>query len=225
MPGAPSQPVTVTRIPFRASRYARPLAAALVAWGVLGLVLIGLVAVTVEPALATADALGQRETVTEVQAALDTTVDALGGVNASVVDGRRAAEDAALAVRDIAATTEQLAQGMSLSIFGTQPFLPIAQGFRQQTASLQQLATDLDALTASLRRNESDVATLRTSALVLRERVDSVMPASAIPASTLRPLLYALLAWLALPALGAIGAGIWLLRSVPSVAARRRSAA
>lgn len=217
--------MSVSRIPLAARRYARPLGLALAAWGLLGLVLIGLVALTVEPALDTADALGQRETVTDVQAALDTTVASLGGVGASVVEGRRAAEDAGIAVREIAATTEQLAQGMSLSIFGAQPFLPIAEGFRRQTHSLEQLATDLDALTTSLRRNESDVAALRASAVVLRDRVDSVVPASAVPASSLRPLIYALLAWLALPAIGAIGAGVWLIRSAPAVGSRRRHAA
>lgn len=217
--------MSLTRIPLTAGRYARPLGLALVAWGVLGLVLIGLIVVTVEPALATADALGQRETVTDVQAALDTTVASLGGVGASVVEGRRAAEDAGIAVREIAATTDQLAQAMSLSLFGAQPFLPIAQGFERQTASLEQLALDLDALSTALRRNESDVAALRASAVVLRDRVDRIVPASAVPAADLRPLLYALLGWLALPALGAIGAGTWLLRSAPAGAARRRHAA
>ena len=196
-----------------AGRYARPFGLALVAWGLLGLVLIGVAGTTLEPALTTADALGERETALELRAALDTTVASLGGVGTSVVEGRRASEDAGTAVRDIAATTDQLAEAMSLSIFGAQPFLSIAQGFERQTTSLEQLARDLDALTTALRRNETDVAALQQSAVVLRDRVDRLVPAASTPVANLRPLLYSLLAWLALPALAAIGAGVWLLLS------------
>jgi hypothetical protein len=217
--------MTMTRIPATAGRFARPLGIALVAWGLLGLVLIGLVGVSIEPALATADALAENGTAADLEAALNTTVASLGGVGISVLEGRRAAEDAGTAVREIAATTDQLAEAMSLSIFGAQPFLSIAQGFERQTTSLEQLARDLDDLTAALRRNASDVAALQASALVLRDRVHSIMPASSAPASDLRPLIYALLAWLALPALAAIGAGAWLLRSAPLLPAQRRQAA
>lgn len=201
-------------------RYARPLGLALAAWGVLGLILIALVAVNAEPALAAAETLSERETTDEIKTALETTIVSLGGVETSVVEGRRAAEGAGTAVREIARTTDQLAEAMSLSLFGQQPFLSIAQGFDRQTASLGDLAVDLDDLVSALRENETDVAALRASAVVLRDRVGRLAPASPVPASTLRPLLYALLAWLALPALGAIAAGTWLLRSPPT---RRRA--
>ncbi len=217
--------MTTPQIPSGAGRYARPFGLALVAWGLLGLVLIWLVAATAEPALSSADALGERETAVELRTALDTTVASLSGVGTSVLEGRRAAEDASTAVREIATTTDQLAEAMSLSIFGAQPFLSIAQGFERQTTSLEQLARDLDALTTALRRNETDVAALEASALVLRDRVDRIVPASSVPASTLRPLLYALLGWLALAAVGAIGTGVWLVRSAPLTAAHRRHAA
>jgi hypothetical protein len=217
--------MAMARIPAAARPYARPLGLALLVWGLLGMVLIALVAVSIEPTLAAADALAENETAADIQGALDTTVVSLDGVGTSVAEGRRAAQDAGTAVREIAATTEQLAQAMSLSIFGAQPFLSIAQGFERQTTSLEELARDLDALTAALRRNETDVAALRQSAFLLRERVDRIVPASTAPASDLRPLIYALLAWLALPALGAIGAGAWLLRSAPLLPAHRRQAA
>lgn len=193
-------------------RYARPLGLALVAWGLLGLALITFIAVTVGPALATADALGDGETATEIRAALETTVHSLDGVGLSVAEGRGAAEDAAKAVREIAATTDQLASAMSVSFLGAQPFLPIAEGFRRQTASLGQLGQDLDALARALIRNQRDVEDLRASAVVLRDRVERIVPGSSAPASALRPLLYALLGWLALPALAAIGGGVWLMR-------------
>lgn len=194
-------------------RYLRPLGLALAAWGVLGLVLIAFVGVTAEPALAAAESLTERETVDEIKTALESTIVSLGGVGTSVVEGRRAAEGAGVAVREIARTTEQLAGAMSLSLFGAQPFLSIAQGFDRQTESLEDLAADLDDLAAALRQNEADVAELRASAVILRDRVGRIAPASPVATSTLRPLLYALLAWLALPAIGAIGAGFWLLRS------------
>ncbi|HUG55736.1 MAG TPA: hypothetical protein VMJ92_01560 [Candidatus Limnocylindrales bacterium] len=195
------------------ARHARPLGLALVAWGLLGLALIAFIAVSVGPALASADALGERETATEIRAALETTVRSLDGVGLSVADGREAAEDAARAVRDIAATTDQLAGAMSISFLGAQPFLPIAEGFRRQTASLEQLGQDLDALARALIRNQRDVEDLRASAVVLRDRVERIVPAESTAAPTIRPLLYALLGWLALQAFAALGAGAWLLRS------------
>jgi len=206
-------------------RYARPLGLALTAWGVFGLVLIGFVGVTAEPTLAAAESLTERETADEIKTALESTIVSLGGVGTSVVEGRRAAEGAGTAVREIAATTEQLAEGMSLSIFGAQPFLSIAQGFDRQTESLADLATDLDDLAAALRQNEADVTKLRASAVILRDRVGLIAPASQGATSTLRPLIYALLAWFGLPAIGAIGAGVWLLRSASAGATRQRHTA
>lgn len=193
-------------------RHPRPLGFALALWGLLGLVLIGFVAVTAEPALAAAESLTEREAVDEIKTALESTIVSLGGVGTSVVEGRRAAEDAGVAVREIARTSEQLAGAMSLSVFGAQPFLSIAQGFDRQTESLEDLAADLDDLAAALRQNEADVAELRASAVILRDRVGRATPTSPIAASTLRPLVYALLAWLALPALAAIGGGVWLMQ-------------
>src|SRR3990172_6957584 len=108
----------------------------------------------------------------------------------------------------------QVAQAMSLSIFGQQPFRTIAAGFAQQSADLETLARELDDLGTALGRNEADVRDLRDHIGALHART-SVLASSPVVAGggRIAPLAYALLGWLALQALAALWLGIVVWRA------------
>jgi hypothetical protein len=101
---------------------------------------------------------------------------------------------------------------MSISIFGAQPLLSLASGFRQQGTDLAALADQLDELGASLAKNGDDVRVLREEVATLHTRATALGSAPAGP-SWLVPALLVLVAWMALPPLAALLGGIVLLRA------------
>ena len=199
----------LTRSAARATgRSARTLAAALIAYGVLGCVVVLALTLAVAPAMSTLDALARSSA--DVQGTLTTTRDAFDGFGTSLIEARRSSERAASTARTTAKTARQLGDAMGISIFGARPLLPIANGFQQQSSDLDALATELDALGTALARDETDVESLRDQVTALRDRA-IVLSASAPETLPLAPILYALLAWLALQAIGAIwvGGALW----------------
>lgn len=196
----------------------RRLGAVLVAYGLAGLLLLGMF-------LAAADAAIQRLAVVDPAAgpladattALGDAASAFGGFGTSLADAQRAAAESATASRDAAVTADRLADGMSISIFGAQPLLGIAQDFRREAADLDAVARSLDTLAASLRANQDDVALIRADLDALRLRLEAARSGGA-SVEPLRALVTLLVLWLALPAIASLGAGAWLLRA----AERRR---
>ena len=197
----------IARVP---PQIARPLAAALMAYGAAGALLISLLALSVAPAMATLDALAGSSV--EVHRALTTTRDAFDGFSVSLVEARRATARAATSARTSASTARQLADAMGISILGARPLLPIAQGFEQQRKDLEALAVELDALAETLQTDEKDVRALRDQVLVLRDRAD-LLGAAAGSGPSLAPIFYALLGWLGLQAVAAVWAGTMLWRA------------
>jgi hypothetical protein len=187
----------------------RILGTALVAYGVVGLLLVAVLALSIAPALATLDAIAR--STTEVERTLATTRDAFDGFATSLVEARRSTQQAAITARSTATTARQLADGMSISIFGVQPLVSIAGGFRQQSTDLAALADDIDALGAALSRDERDVRAVRDRISELHDRtvLAASSPATAIP---LAPILYALLLWIAAQAAAAVWLGVLLWR-------------
>jgi hypothetical protein len=194
-------------------RALRRLGVALVAYGLSGLVLLAIF-------VAVADAAIQRVALVdpaagplaEATVALRDTASAFAGFETSLADAPRATVDAAATARGGAATAARLADGMSLSIFGAQPFLPLAQDFRRQATDLESMARSLDVLARSLEANRGDVTTIREDIEVLRVRLESAR-SGGLSVEPLRALVFMLVAWLALPAAVALGAGIWVLRA------------
>jgi len=191
-------------------RTARAIAAALMAYGIAGALLVLVLSLAVAPAMGAIDALARSSA--DVQRTLTTTRDAFDGFGVSLVEARLSARRAATTARSTAATAKQLADAMGISIFGARPLLQIATGFDQQSSDLEALATELDKLASALQRDERDVTVLRDQMDVLRERaaVIGVMTAPTVP---IAPILYALLAWMGVQAVAAIGAGVALWRS------------
>lgn len=189
-------------------------AGALIAYGVSGMLLLAALSASLLPMTATIDAVARSSN--DVRSTLVTTQNAFDDFGTSLATARRSAQRAADAARSSAAAAKQLADGMSISIFGAQPLIGLAAGFRQQSSDLQSLADELDRLATSLGTNETDVHAIRVEISSLSSRVAVIGGGSAL----LLPALFVLLAWLAVPAVIAVWVGIALLRA-PAI--RRRA--
>ncbi len=194
-------------------RRARVAAAALVTYGAIGLVLAIALAAAIAPALAGIDALSRSSV--DARRALSSTTDAFDGFAVSLVDARLAAERAADSARSSAATARRLGDAMSLSVFGAQPLLPIANDFRRQSEDLEGLAAGVDQLAAALSANELDVRVLRDDVSVLRDRIAGLDSASALQAAPVGVVLLLVVAWFAACALAFVVAGLALWRYAP----------
>ena len=197
----------------------RRLGIALIAYGIAGVLLLGVSALIADAALqrlSVADPAGSA--FAEASAALGDTANAFAGVGVSLADAERAVAQASTSARNASATSTRLSDGMGLSIFGAQPFLPLAQDFRRNATDLAAMADGLDTLARSLKANQTDVAKIKNDLAILRVRLEAGRTPG-IPIDALRALVMLLVAWLALPAIAAVGGGTWLLRSV-----RRRGA-
>jgi hypothetical protein len=201
---------------------ARVIAAALIAYGLAGIVVLGALAIAVLPMTNTIDTIARSSA--DVSEALASTRDAFDGFGASLTEAQRSAERAAVAARSSSQAASQLANGMSLSIFGAQPLLSLATGFRQQSDDLAALAAELDALAVSLSRNGDDVRELRTDVATLHTRATSLGTSSTGP-SWLVPALLVLFVWMAVPPLVALVGGLLLLRASTGRRAGRHASA
>jgi hypothetical protein len=203
---------------------ARRAGAGLLGFGVVGIVLLALLAVVLTrafDALSIVDAsAGPLEQATS---AVGDAATAFAGFGTSLTAAQRSAASAATTSRNASATATRLADAMGVSFFGAQPFLPLAQDFRQQASDLDAMARDLDALATSLQENHSDVSTIRSDLADLHARLQHA--GAPLPLGPLRVLAALLLLWLALPALAAIALGAWLVRASGRGASRREAAA
>lgn len=193
-------------------RGARRAGLGLVLFGAIGVVLIAVVAFVLE------DAYRQLELVDTGSGPLAQATSAIGdaataftGFGTSIGQAERSATSAATTSRNASDTATRLADAMSLSFFGAQPFLPLAQGFRQQATDLTAMANDLDRLATALHQNETDISTLHADLADLHARLGtSGVP---LPLGLLRVLSGLLLLWLSVPAFAALAFGVWLLRA------------
>ena len=208
------QPVTsaahnVVRFPRRRADR-RTIATALIGYGAIGLLMVIALALSVAPALSTLDAVARSSS--DVERTLATTRDAFDTFGRSLVDGRRSTEQAALTARHASATAKQLGDAMSISIFGAQPLLSLATGFRQQATDIESLAIDLDALGTDLSRDQRDVGAIRDQIAALHDRT-VLISASGMWSLPIGPVLYLVLLWLGAQAAAALWIGVVLWRS------------
>jgi hypothetical protein len=201
---------------------ARLIAAALIGYGLTGIVVLSALAIAVLPMTSTLDTIARSSA--DVSEALASTRDAFDGFGASLTEAQRSAERAAVAARSSSQAAGQLANGMSLSIFGAQPLLSLATGFRQQSDDLAALAGELDLLAASLSRNGDDVRELRADVATLHTRA-TVLGSSSTGPSWLVPALLILVLWLAIPPIAALLGGVLLLRASTGRRAGRHASA
>lgn len=197
------------------ARHQRAIALSLAAYGATGLFALLAFAAALGPVLAAADTFARSSS--EASVALAASVDAFDGFATSLTEARAAAERAAGTASGSAAVARDLAGRMSISIFGVQPLLSLAQSFRRQGEELEALSSELSELAVALERNQADVATLRSSVAVIRDRFGALgaRAGSAAGADVGVPV-YALLAWLAFLPTVSLAAGVALWRDAAS---------
>ena len=198
----------IIRIPRRRNAR-RVISSALVAYGALGLLLVLTLGVSVAPALSTLDALARSSS--DVERTLAATRDAFDTFGSSLVEARRSSEQAAITARGASTTAKQLADGMSISIFGAQPLIGLATSFRKQSTDIDSLATDLDALGTTLSRDERDVRAIRDQIAALHDRT-VLISSTQISSLPVAPVLYLLLLWMGAQAAAAVWIGVLIWR-------------
>ena len=195
----------------------RPLLAwGLILYGVVGLVLIlggaviGLgLASRVERLAVTADG-----TLVAAVRSTEAAADAFTNVDASLSEAEGSADAAASLARDASGTLASLARSMELSVFGAQPLLPLAGDFDASAQQAAALGETLDQVGGSLGDTRVDVAQIGAELELLGVELGGLRDASGSGASAppLTALVLLLLAWLLVPAVGGLLAGIALLR-------------
>ena len=201
-------------------RRSRAIAAVLIAYGLAGVVILGILTSAVIPMTNTLDTIARSSA--DVGQVLASTRDAFDGFGSSLTEAQRSAERAAAAARSSSQAARGLANGMSISIFGAQPLASLASGFRQQADDLSALADELDVLARSLSQNGADVRELREEVATLHTRA-TWLGSSAQGPAWLVPALLLVILWLAVPPIGALIVGVLLLRASTGHHAARRA--
>ena len=189
-------------------------------YGVLGLVLVGAAVLSLGPLLTraslAADSAG--DSLAAAATALDHTAAAFDGFGHSLADAKTSSAHASQLLKDASNTSAQLADAMSVNIFGAQPLLSIAQSFRRNTDELRGVSEDVSTMSEAIGRNATDVAAVRDDLAVLRDRVAQLARDAAASKDgprvepALRVIVYGLAIWLGLLATASFVAGAVLLR-------------
>lgn len=192
----------------------------LIAYGLAGLLLIvagavaGLdVASRIERLAADADG-----TLAAAARATDAAASSFTNVDSSLSEAQESATTAAALSRDASGTLRSLALAMELSLFGAQPLLPLAAEFNTSADQAAALAETLATVGGSLADTRTDVVRVGTELDLLSGQLESLRSSSGGEAGAPPPLrlfIGLLLAWLAVPAVGALIAGLAILRRPP----------
>jgi hypothetical protein len=209
----------------------------MIVYGALGLGLLAVTAAAVTGPLGDVRRLstsmeGQRQGIIR---ALETTArtleDAgtgLGRLDTSLARAHDSTGQAGTLSRGVAETMRQLSAAMAIQILGAQPLIGLSASFDQSAAQLEALGGSIDGIASSLDANSADLRLTRNDISDLRTQVQSMTltlrggPSLEVPAATIdgvRLVLFALMAWLAVLALGITLAGLALV--VRSRAPRR----
>ena len=190
------------------------------AWGLVAYGLLGL-ALSIIGFTYGLDAAGQIErlaeaTGTTLEAAARSTsaaADSFDSIDGSLVDAGESISQAATLSADAGATLDELSVAMNLSIFGAQPLAPLADEFADAAAQADELASTLTTSASSVTDVRADAAAVGAEldglATELEALRDSV-PDTSVP---VRGLVALLMAYLTLPAVAALVAGLLLLRA------------
>jgi len=193
----------------------RLLGWALLLYGVIGVVLV------LGGALAGLDAASRVErlassasgTLGAASRSIDAAAAAFTNVDASLDESQESAGAAAALARDASVTLGSLGQAMQLSVFGAQPLLPLADDFADSADQASALADTLDNVAASLDDTRTDVTAIGDQLDELATELGTLQDASGTSGDPppVRLIVLLLLAWLLVPALGGMVAGLVLL--------------
>lgn len=197
----------------------RALGWALILYGILGLVLV------VGGALIGLQAAGRVERLVSaadgalLAAARSTraAADSFNSVDGSLANAQESTDQAASLADEASGTLASLAASMRLSFFGTQPLLPLASEFETSADQAAELARTLDSMGGSLDVTRDDAAAIGVELASLGDELE-VLRGADPQAGGSPPLSFfvgLLLAWLAVPAVGALLFGMALIRRAP----------
>jgi hypothetical protein len=191
------------------------LAWGLIAYGVAGL-LLSIVGVTFG-----LDAAGRLE---QLAAATDQTLEAAArstaaaaasfdSIDASLVSAEDSVAQAAMLAADAGATLDSLSAAMNLSVFGAQPLRPLADEFADAADQAAALATTLTTTAGSVTDVRTDATAIGNELEGLADELHALrgsVPPDPVP---IRGLVALLIAYLTLPAVAALVAGLLTLRA------------
>jgi hypothetical protein len=198
----------------------------LIAFGLVGLVLVGAAGALVLGSLTAVDAAvtGFERQRTEIVAMLGPASDALTGASesashasASLAETSGAARNAADLTTRLAESFEDMASLGSFTILGARPFAEVAGQFAAVGVEARELSGDLNATADAMTTNIADSQAVAADLLALAEQLDRLKASlgttgtpggtdASLPLGIARLVLLGMLAWLAVPAL----ASIWL---------------
>ncbi|CAN5639361.1 hypothetical protein BH23CHL7_BH23CHL7_00710 [soil metagenome] len=208
----------------------RLLGSVLIAYGLIGAVLLGAVGATVARPLDDIGSLGSSlddqqaaalEALDQASVTIVDTAAAVRNMDTSLAQANLATLRAAGISRGMAQTMRNLAFEMQLTIFGVQPLIGLASGFDQSGEQLDLLANDVQAIGTALDANRTDTVAIAGGLDELARSIDGLRVAvAASPNVTgvtgslgqLQLALLALIGWLLVAAVGSIlaGVGCWL---------------
>ena len=199
----------------------RPLAWALIVYGILGIALLvggalyGLeMAGRVERLATAADG-----TLAAAARSIRAAADSFASVDDSLSESEASADGAAALAREASGTLDSLSIAMRISVLGAQPLLPLADEFATSADQAAELAETLDSVGASLGGTRTDVAIIGVELDTLSRELEALRGSGEADAGPppLRLFVALLLGWLAIPAIAALLIGLVLLRPVRRV--------
>jgi uncharacterized protein YoxC len=198
----------------------------LIAWGVVGMVLLALFFNGLAGPIAdindmAASIATQRAAalaaIDNAKTTIDKTATGVRGMETSLADAKAATDRAAGLATNLGTSMSGLADAMQVNIFGLQPLAGLSSGFSDTATQLGGLSTDLSTIGESLDSNRDDAQAvaqslddLSTSLGDFRTAVNSGPQLNDVAKSldSLRIGILALLAWLGALAIFAVVAGI-----------------
>ena len=194
----------------------RGLGWALILYGLLGLVLVGGGALIGLQAAARIERLASAADGALAAAARSTrtAAESFTSVDGSLSSAQLSADQAATLADEASGTLDALAASMRISIFGSQPLLPLAAEFETSADQAAELGRTLGSVGGSLDGTRGDVAEIGIELETLASALDVVRDADpqAGVSTPLTLFVGLLVAWLAVPAVGALLFGMALLR-------------
>ena len=172
------------------TRFLQTAAAALVIYGVLGLLISAALIAVGFTAFGQVTSLQQGldaeraslvQSVRTVSRTVADTATSTTNVQKSIDGARSAADTASGLANQTAGTFRQLARQLNVQVFGMQPFVAVAPQFDQSADQLQQLAISLGDTREALRQNATDVRNVGGDLTQLQRQLDAVAGAMEQP--------------------------------------------
>ncbi len=158
----------------------RRLGTAMVAFGLVGLVLAGIVAVALVAGGIAVRRLDDQIVAAQNQAGaaltrltltMDSVADTIDGASATLGTSRDGAAHAADALGSLADASDSLATALDVSILGQRPFTEAAAGLRDLAARVRVFQDDATRLAANLDQNTGDAAVIAGQVREMRSQV------------------------------------------------------